>query len=82
MDDPVRVRRAKAARLAVAGKRVGYTLMLVAILGFIAGAVDGFTSTITTVVTVCLLATTVTLAPAIVLAYGVKKAEREDPIPR
>ncbi len=82
MDDPVRVQRAKAARLAGAGKRVGYTLMLVAIVAFVAGAVSEFNSTITTIVTACLLATTITLAPAIVLAYGVKKAEREDPVPR
>lgn len=81
-DDPVRAQRAKAARLAVAGKRVGYTLMLVSIVAFIAGAVGRFTGSITTIVTVCLLATTVTLAPAIVLAYAVKKAEREDPVPR
>lgn len=79
-DDPVRAQRAKMARLAVAGKRVGYTLMLAAIVGFVFGAATEFTALLTTLVTVCLLATTVTLAPAIVLAYAVKKAEREDPV--
>ncbi|HUP69122.1 MAG TPA: hypothetical protein VM142_04830 [Acidimicrobiales bacterium] len=82
MDDPVRAQRAKWARLAGAGKRIGYTLMLAAIVAFVVGATTEFTVLITTVVTVCLLATTVTLAPAIVLAYAVKKAEREDPVPR
>ena len=81
-NDPVREQRAKWARLAVAGKRVGYALMLAAIVGFALGASTGFTTVLTTVVTVCLLATTVTLAPAIVLAYAVKKAEREDPVRR
>lgn len=81
-DDPVRVQRAKWARLAVAGKRVGYALMLVAIVAFTVGAAGRFTTAITTIVTVSLSATTVTLAPAIVLAYAVKKAEREDPIRR
>ncbi|HUR22839.1 MAG TPA: hypothetical protein VMZ73_03100 [Acidimicrobiales bacterium] len=82
MTDPVRAQRAKWAKVAVAGKRVGYSLMLVAVLAFAAGAVGDFTGAITTVVTACLLATTVTLAPAIVLAYAVKKAEREDPLGR
>lgn len=79
MPDPVRVRRARFARLAVAGKRVGYGLLLVAIVAFAVGAATGFNAVITTTVTLSLLATTVTLAPAIVLAYAVKKAEREDP---
>ena len=81
-EDPVRAQRARWARVAVAGKRVGYTLMLVAIVVFAAGAVTRFTGTIAGVVTVCLLGTTVTLAPAIVLAHAVKKAEREDPVAR
>lgn len=80
--DPVRVRRATWARWGAAGKRVGYGLVLVAIVAFVAGAATSFTGVITGVVTACLLASTVTLAPGIVIGYAVKKAEREDPVPR
>ncbi len=76
--DPVRDRRARAARLASVGQAVGYGLIAVAVAAFVAGAVMGFTTFFTTVVTACLVGATVTLAPAIVLGYAVKAAERED----
>lgn len=77
-DDPVLARRARAARLAGAGQRVGYGLLLVAVAAFVVGAVRGFDGTTTTVVTVAMAAMTVVLAPAIVLGYAVRAAERED----
>jgi hypothetical protein len=80
-DDPVRVRRAQAARLAEAGQRVGYALVGVAVAAFAIGAVQGFgrgTADAEAVVTAALVATTLVLAPAIVLGYAVKAAERED----
>jgi hypothetical protein len=75
--DPVVARRQRAARLAMLGKRVGYTLVLVAIAAFVAGFFVGF-GTAGPVVVACLAATTVTLAPAIVVGYGVRAAEREE----
>jgi multisubunit Na+/H+ antiporter MnhG subunit len=65
-------------RLASTGQKVGYLLLLVAIAGFVWGAVAGFPSAATTLITVCLALTTVILAPAIVLGYAVRAAERED----
>ena len=80
--DPVRASRARWARWAAAGKRVGYSLVLVAIVAFAVGAATGFSGFVTGTVTACLLGSTVTLAPGLVIGYGVKKAEREDPLPR
>ena len=76
--DPVRLRRARAARFASMGKRIGYSLFLVAIVAFVAGAVAGFSSPYVTTVVVCLGVGSLLLAPAIVIGYGVKAAEREE----
>lgn len=76
--DPVRARRAEWARWAGTGKRLGYGLVLVAVLTFVVGFLTNFPSVTTTVVVVCLLGTIVTLAPGIVIGYAVKAAERED----
>lgn len=80
--DPVRAARARWARWGAAGKRVGYGLVLVAVVAFVIGAATGFSGLTTGTVTACLLGSTVTLAPGIVIGYAVKKAEREDPVPR
>ena len=77
-EDAVRERRARFARLASVGQSVGYTLIGVAVVVFVAGAALGFTPFTTTLVTAALAGATVTLAPAIVLGYAVKAAERED----
>ncbi len=76
--DPVRERRARIDRLAVAGRRLGYSLVLVAVVAFAVGVVAGFSTPVTTAVTASLAASTVTLAPALVAGYAVKAAERED----
>lgn len=82
VDDPIRASRARWARWGVAGKRVGYGLVLIAVVVFVVGFVTEFTGLIAGVVTACLVGSTVTLAPGIVIGYAVKKAEREDPEPR
>ncbi|HEX2064622.1 MAG TPA: hypothetical protein VHE80_09400 [Acidimicrobiales bacterium] len=76
--DPVEARRARMARLAGLGQSVGYGLLAVAVVVFAAGAATGFTTAIAAVVTAALAGATLTLAPAIVLGYAVKAAERED----
>lgn len=76
--DPIRIRRARIARLVEIGQRVGYGLFGVAIIGFVAGFIVGFDDTYVTVVVVSLLVGSVVLAPAIVFGYAVKAAERED----
>jgi cyanate permease len=76
--DPIRERRARIARLVELGQRVGYGLFGVAIVGFVVGFATGFSSTWTTVVVASIVVGSLVLAPAIVLGYAVKAAERED----
>ena len=65
-------------RLASLGQRVGYALLLLGIAAFVAGLFVGFGGWAGVVVIASLAATTVTLAPAIVLGYAVRAAQRED----
>ncbi len=77
-DDPVRVRRAKIARLVGLGQWVGYTLWLVAIVVFFVGAATTFRPVMVAVVVGCLAVGSAVLAPSIVISYGVRAADRED----
>lgn len=65
-------------RLASTGKRVGYSLWLLAIVAFVVGMVTSFGPVVTTAVIGGLAAGSLLLAPAIVIAYGVRAADRED----
>jgi hypothetical protein len=76
--DPVLVRRARIARLVDLGQRVGYGLFGLAIVAFVFGFVRGYTDALTTLIVAALLVGSAVLAPAIVLGYAVKAAERED----
>ena len=76
--DAVVARRRRVDRLSRWGRRVGYSLLVVAVAAFAAGAVTRFTPGLVTVVTACLVATALTLAPGIVGGYAVKAAEREE----
>lgn len=71
-------RRARIAKFVSVGQRIGYGLFGVAIVLFFVGLFGTLSSGIATAVVVCLLAGSVVLAPAIVLGYAVKAAERED----
>lgn len=75
--DPVLARRAQLSRVAEVGQRVGYLFLGVATMAFFVGLVAGY-GVWGRVVVVALVACTLTLAPAIVLGYAVKAAERED----
>lgn len=76
--DPVRARRELVARWTLIANRVGYLFFAVAIAVFVMAFVLSFTPAVVTVITVCLVAGSVLLAPAIVLGYAVKAAERDD----
>ncbi len=76
--DPILVKRARYARWANRGQRVGYLLLLVAIVAFMAGFAAGFPQTAVTVSIGGLIGACVVLPPAIVAGYAVKAAERED----
>ena len=76
--DPVAARRARIARAVGTAKRVGYGLLAVAMLAFVAAAITGFPSALLTVTIVSLVAACVVLPAPIVLGYGLRAAERED----
>ncbi|MGH9149533.1 MAG: hypothetical protein ACRD0F_04250 [Acidimicrobiales bacterium] len=76
--DPVLARRARIARLAGAGRRLGYGLLGVAMATFGAGFFGRFTATVVVVVVAALAVGSVVLLPAIVLGYAVRAAEREE----
>jgi hypothetical protein len=76
--DPVLARRARLDRLARSGKRVGYSCLLVAMVAFSIGAARGFTPGGVTLVVTALAVGSAVLLPAIIVAYGVHAAERED----
>lgn len=78
VQDPVRDRRRRLARLAEVGQRAGYGLFAVAVVVFVVGAVLEFPAATVTVVVACMVLGSVVLAPAIVLGYAAKAAERED----
>jgi len=77
-DDPIRRRRAHVARWTSVARRTGYVLLLVAVAVFFVALVVGFSATMATLVLVPLLVSFALLAPAIVIGYAVKAAERGD----
>jgi hypothetical protein len=77
-DDPIRRRRAQFARWTAIARRTGYALLLVAVVVFFVALVVGFSATMATLVLVPLIVSFVLLAPAIVIGYAVKAAERDD----
>jgi hypothetical protein len=76
--DPVRARRQQVAKWTLIANRVGYLLFGVAIAVFFIGFAIGFTGALVAIVVGTLIAGSLLLAPAIVLGYAVKAAERED----
>lgn len=78
VDDPVRARRAKIARINQTAKRAGYLLFLVAVVVFGVGAAGRFTPTIVAIVVSSLAVGSVLLVPTIIIGYGVRAAERDD----
>ena len=80
-DDPVLVRRARIARIAALGKRVGYLALGVAIAGFAAGVVTDFAEWTVIVSTTGLVLACIILPVPIVLGYGVRAAAREERTP-
>ena len=76
--DPVLARRARIARAVGLGKRVGYLLLLGAVVAFVVAAIAGFPSWAVTLTIVALIGACVVLPVPIVLGYGLRAAERED----
>jgi len=66
------------ARLAALGQRVGYLALLIGTVAFFWALFAHFPPGATSVVAGSMAVATITLAPAIVLGYAVKAAQRED----
>lgn len=76
--DPVRARRAQVAKWTQLANRLGYLLFGAAIVLFVVAFLTNFSGPIVTAITVCMVIGSILLAPAIVLGYAVKAAEKED----
>jgi len=78
MNDPVRARRKQIAKYTKLANRLGYLCWGVALVTFVIGFVGSFNDTVSTIVVTTLIIGCVLLAPAIILGYAIKAAERED----
>lgn len=76
--DPVRARREQIARWTLLANRIGYLLFGLAIALFVIAFALSFTPALVTLITISLVAGSILLAPAIVLGYAVKAAEKDD----
>jgi hypothetical protein len=76
--DPILEQRAKVRRIADMAKRIGYVLFLASMVLFFVGLATDLASGVIAAATVCLIAGCVVLAPAILLGYAVRGAERDD----
>jgi hypothetical protein len=77
-NDPVRAKRAKVAKYTLLANRVGYLFFALAIATFIIGFAVSFNGAVSAIVVGSIIIGSVLLAPAIVLGYAVKAAERDD----
>jgi cytochrome c biogenesis protein CcdA len=76
--DPVRQRRARIDAWARTARRAGYTALAASSAAVAVGATTTFTPLLSSIATVALIAGSILLAPAIVVGYAVKAAERDD----
>lgn len=76
--DEVRLRRARIARIVSALKRLGYYLLLLAIVAFAVALTTGFEGFWVWVCVASLLIAVVVLPLPIIIGYGIRAAERED----
>lgn len=76
--DPVRARRQQLAKWTLIANRVGYLLFGVAIAVFVIGFAFGFPGPLVGIVVGSLVVGSILLAPAIVLGYAIKAAEKDD----
>jgi len=77
-DDDVLRTRARMARLAQMGKRVGYLALLVSIVAFFVGLATDFAQWTVVATIGGLVAACVILPVPIVIGYGVRAAARDD----
>ncbi len=76
----MRERRAQVAKWVLLANRVGYLFWAVALTVFFIGFGVGFHAVVSVTVITTLLIGAALLAPAIILGYAVKAAEKDDRI--
>jgi hypothetical protein len=76
--DPILVKRERVRHIANTAKRVGYVLFLASMILFFVALATNLSSGATAAATATLIAGCVVLAPAILLGYAVRGAERDD----
>lgn len=76
--DPVRARRQQVAKYTLLANRIGYLFYALAIATFVIGFAISFNGAVSAIVIGSLVIGSILLAPAIVLGYGIKAAERAD----
>lgn len=76
--DPVLERRRRIGAWANTGQKLGYGLYVLSLAAFLAGLATGFGTVAAVVATIALIAGSVILAPAIIVGYGVRAADRAD----
>ncbi len=76
--DPVRAQRARIVAATGVAMRIGYALFALFLVLTVVGLATGLPDPIATGMLVTLIGGTVILAPAILLAYMAKAAERDD----
>jgi hypothetical protein len=76
--DLVRAKREKVAKYTLLANRIGYLFFAVAIATFVIGFAVSFNGAVSAIVIGSVIAGSILLAPAIVLGYAVKAAERDD----
>ncbi len=78
VNDPVAERRAKIARIAAIGTRLGYLALAVSIVAFFVGLATDWPNWTVTLSIAGLVFACIVMPLPIVLGYGVRAAERED----
>ena len=75
-------RRKRIGRLATAGRKLGFALYGLALIVAAVGLATTFSGAVAAAATACLVAGSLLLAPAIVVGYGVRAADRDDRVVR
>ncbi len=78
MVDSLVSQRRLVSRFVKVGKRIGYSLWLIAIILFFALFATDFDGPLVTVIIVTLIVGSIILLPSIVMSYAVRAAEREE----
>jgi hypothetical protein len=77
-DDPILAQRARIARWVAVAQRIGYALFAISMVAVVAAIATDLPDWLLSIATWSLLGGCIVLAPAIIVAYTVKAAERED----